>query len=684
MEKTNLKQLLTTKVAMIEIPMVQRDYAQGRPDKAASNVRTRFLADLCTALEVGDINLDFVYGNKEGDRLLPLDGQQRLTTLWLFYWLASRREGIDKGESAWLNRFTYATRDNSRRFCKQLADYQPTELGHPVAEHIRNESTWYLDAYNDDATIDAMLRMLDAIDAMFYPASGPAVADLWHKLDSITFFYESVEDLGLTDEIYIKMNSRGKSLTDFEHVKAELDRLSDGQLTAKFDGPYTDYIWKQCLETEEGMPDVDSRLLTFIRNMARTICLSKEGADINSGTDDYDLVAQIWADEANRKELEEDFDIVVANNCAKLIEDTGLPLDDYVRMAMNDELRLDKLIMFCGLMTYLKNKASIGPAMFARRLRQLRNLVEHSRFELRAGNMPALLAETRTLMLTGIIDQASRSFNKIQKDEEVEKTLWLEANPQREVVLADVENIPILSGSIGTLGLDNLHLAGAFRRVFCPIDHPALLTRALLALGNIEHRETWYRSAIGGGLQKGTNEDRLWANFVFPVDDKDGDQGRKAEAVRRLLQIVEDNPSKEVEDVLQSIIDDYLASGPAFDRRYYLVRYRKPVEKCRFGKYLTDKYIVMTTEQRSSLFAWPVHMLALQEVAGGKLGNDGRGLWHRTDKTQQLGVTQEGFEAFDADGNPTGQSWNVQRDENGVDLVDRVQYAVDNILPQME
>ena len=30
--------------------------------------------------------------------------------------------------------------------------------------------------------------------------------------------------MGLTDELYIKMNSRGKPLTQFEHFKAELER----------------------------------------------------------------------------------------------------------------------------------------------------------------------------------------------------------------------------------------------------------------------------------------------------------------------------------------------------------------------------------------------------------------------------------------------------------------------------
>ena len=64
----------------IEIPIIQRDYAQGRLGK--ENLRKNFLADLKNVLDSdGMMKLDFVYGSIENDNLNPLDGQQRLTTL---------------------------------------------------------------------------------------------------------------------------------------------------------------------------------------------------------------------------------------------------------------------------------------------------------------------------------------------------------------------------------------------------------------------------------------------------------------------------------------------------------------------------------------------------------------------------------------------------------------------------
>ena len=56
----------------VEIPIIQRDYAQGRLGK--ENLRKNFLADLKNALDSdGMMKLDFVYGSIEKAYLNPLD-----------------------------------------------------------------------------------------------------------------------------------------------------------------------------------------------------------------------------------------------------------------------------------------------------------------------------------------------------------------------------------------------------------------------------------------------------------------------------------------------------------------------------------------------------------------------------------------------------------------------------------
>src|SRR6266404_8882563 len=81
---------LVTQCHRIEVPLIQRDYAQGRASE--KDVRNEFLQALHGALSGAStvsLNLDFVYGSMEdqdGMRFLPLDGQQRLTTLFLLHW----------------------------------------------------------------------------------------------------------------------------------------------------------------------------------------------------------------------------------------------------------------------------------------------------------------------------------------------------------------------------------------------------------------------------------------------------------------------------------------------------------------------------------------------------------------------------------------------------------------------
>ncbi|RGZ95272.1 DUF262 domain-containing protein [Bacteroides stercoris] len=92
----------------VVIPMVQRDYAQGRTSIEVNRVRNRFLTAIKNYLLQPDSNyevmkMDFVYGETENiwsktetnklEKIIvtPLDGQQRLTTLFLLHWYAAKK-----------------------------------------------------------------------------------------------------------------------------------------------------------------------------------------------------------------------------------------------------------------------------------------------------------------------------------------------------------------------------------------------------------------------------------------------------------------------------------------------------------------------------------------------------------------------------------------------------------------
>ena len=147
----------------IIIPIIQRDYAQGRRDPEIARVRSRFLDSLYEAVENNPITLDFVYGDiDENGVMTPLDGQQRLTTLFLLHWYAARKAGSSDEESAFLSNFGYETRYSARYFCKELTEFKPS-FTIPLSEEIIDQAWFPLD-WQKDPTISSMLVMLDAID----------------------------------------------------------------------------------------------------------------------------------------------------------------------------------------------------------------------------------------------------------------------------------------------------------------------------------------------------------------------------------------------------------------------------------------------------------------------------------------------------------------------------------------
>lgn len=258
----------------IEIPIIQRDYAQGRIGK--ESLRKNFLNDLKEALDKEEeMKLDFVYGSIENGKLYPLDGQQRLTTIWLLHWYISLKAGKLNEASNHLKNFSYETRVSSRNFCEEMCKPENFESfnGNDVVEFITNQ-TWFYSAWKQDPTIQSMLRMLggkhnnknlaDSIEKVFGCKSYNCFSnkkcciDYYFNLligeNCPIVFYYLPKDFGNSDDLYIKMNARGEQLTSFENFKADLI----GYITKQSDNELFDESrraeWKKLLDPESGIP----------------------------------------------------------------------------------------------------------------------------------------------------------------------------------------------------------------------------------------------------------------------------------------------------------------------------------------------------------------------------------------------------------------------------------------------
>ena len=250
----------------IKIPLIQRDYVEGRKKSNGKIEGENFLNTIFDTIQTRELMLDYIYGNiegaKDGDNegltFSPLDGQQRLTTLFLLYWYigeAELKEDKIKYESIMksLRRFTYETRVTAKDFCKMLCsieNFDPNEeswIG--IKNYIQGNKEFYYD-YNIDPTIQNMLEVLSKIEEIYKKNK----KKYYEKLNNIKFDVLIMDDFGLTDELYIKMNARGKKLTDFENFKADfIDFLTKKINDANFEVLMENYTYRgrQCSYIEK-------------------------------------------------------------------------------------------------------------------------------------------------------------------------------------------------------------------------------------------------------------------------------------------------------------------------------------------------------------------------------------------------------------------------------------------------
>jgi uncharacterized protein with ParB-like and HNH nuclease domain len=248
----------------VEVPIIQRDYAQGRKDAHTNMVRDKLLKDMKSAIrrEGQPLDLNFVYGKAEGDKFIPIDGQQRLTTLFLLHLYAFHN---DDSKTGLLHKFTYETRTTSRKFLEELIKNRAAVFDSEDNPSLKIEdSEWFQSVWKYDPTVQSVLTMLDDIKAVFGGVDNLAHCLTDQEYKPIFFKFLEMKDLGMEDSLYIKLNARGKSLTPFENFKARLiDRLHQLKhpLTKKFE-PYLDREWTDLFWTKAG-ENFDQTYLAF-------------------------------------------------------------------------------------------------------------------------------------------------------------------------------------------------------------------------------------------------------------------------------------------------------------------------------------------------------------------------------------------------------------------------------------
>lgn len=299
----------------VVIPIIQRDYAQGRQNHIVRQIRNKFLDKLFYSLKNGiSLDMDFVYGTTKNKTLVsppifyPLDGQQRLTTLFLLQWYLSmlshkynlfHSKFYDKAYK--LPKFRYETRKSSTKFCEEIIiqniENKVASLtsDEKVSSLLHNQS-WYKHSWKHDPTTEGMLFMLDSIHEFFwkFKPSGQTSRDfaneLLRNLECLTFqvLFMNNKFFTLGDDLYIKMNSRGKPLTDFETFKAKFCQLIKGLrmgwpsrasvFSQKLDHEWIDCFWTNFRQT--GQDNVDQQLMNIVKHTIASEYAAREKSNI--------------------------------------------------------------------------------------------------------------------------------------------------------------------------------------------------------------------------------------------------------------------------------------------------------------------------------------------------------------------------------------------------------------------
>jgi hypothetical protein len=589
-------------VKRIEIPLIQRDYAQGREGATVERIRSAFLDVLRGALVGGTpVGLDFVYGEIEDGTFRPLDGQQRLTTLFLLHWyIASRARRL--AERADWRKFTYATRASARLFCERLVACElPSGVDH-VSAWIEDQS-WFQFTWKHDPTIRSMLVMVDAIDARFHDVDAAAA---WEQLQgsapAITFHVLCVDKtkMGRGEELYLKMNSRGKPLTVFENFKARFEKILESWCDAerlrafakKIDGEWSDVLWPYRGD-DDIVDDEMMRLFHFATELGEWLdgdvvderapfepraesafsasheqraehlgllfrCLDTwVGVDVKSW---FEALFTRTRDEEGRLALfgrEGSLEIDLFGACLRGYGDwTG----------KKRVFALPDTLLFYGTLLHRWEKTPEP----TRSLRVVRNLTEASSNEIRADRMPSLLADVRRIVVDETLDGAG-AFNSAQIAEERAKRELLATTPQLSRTMYALEDHPMLRGRLAAFDLhaDPEILArrgGTFERLFSDPNLWPALTGALLAMGDYARTPRPFVFQLGSG----TNEAAWREVFTAPAAKSSIEPTRTA--LGKLLDIVASERG-DIAACLERLQNEWLASQQTYDWRWYFVKY---------------------------------------------------------------------------------------------------------------
>lgn len=470
-----------------EIPIIQRDYAQGRSDERSKEIRKTFLGSLIAAVEnypQKNIELDFVYGKRNKNKVYLLDGQQRITTLYLLHWYLTQR--LQKPSLLKDVALSYRVRQYADEFTQKISD-ESTQIDFTssIPSQAICNCTWFFDAWKHDPTVKGMLNTLDTIHELLKDKK-ISEERYWQPLEegAVTFYWLDLEEHQLTDELYLKMNARGKQLSNFENFKASLvKRIADNgweenttkkkSFSFKMDTIYTDLFW----EYRGGKTIIDEEAMNFFAGMAMIAHALKEKNDYERIEYLYYNPLSVTASDFSVGDFESFKKFLDFYSNTDLSIETPLwdkdfkanSVETFFKIFIKDNKSFYKQRVFFYTISLLFKKIE-DKAKREDFIRVVRNIIE---------NVPINSKETfvyaiklMSELLKGVQDIYSylsktaiqSNFASYQVTQEKQKAERIVANPEWKDVIWEAEDHPMFKGDIGFLLLETENNLSLFKK----------------------------------------------------------------------------------------------------------------------------------------------------------------------------------------------------------------------------
>lgn len=233
----SLQEIFSGENDKIIIPDLQRDYCWGNPHSKDSeeSLVDSFLESIIKVFKHEsnkDITMGLIYGyydNLKTYHLQLCDGQQRLTTLFLIMGVINRysdnryREllisDFELHEDDKEPHLLYGIRESSLYFLSDLTTYY--FLDSKISYNDIQSQYWFLNSYNQDPTIQCILRALETITIRLKDFDDiEAFGDFLQK--HLKFLFYDLTNRQNGEETFVVINTTGEPLSANQNLKPRI------------------------------------------------------------------------------------------------------------------------------------------------------------------------------------------------------------------------------------------------------------------------------------------------------------------------------------------------------------------------------------------------------------------------------------------------------------------------------